>query len=296
MASRYRGLYDSPVPQSSPGEATSPIAGQAADLAKFDTGIPHIARIYDYWLGGENNFAADRKAAELALAATPTIVPGVQANRRFLRRAVRFMAAQGIRQFLDIGTGIPATGNTHEVARAVDPSCRVVYVDNDPIVGAHAQALLGSATPLVDYITADARDTREILDAAARTLDFSQPAGIMLIAILHCIPDEDDPRALVGDLLSAAPPGSYLAITHPARDQLQAATKAEESLTRSMGQKVTFRTRAEVASFFDGLDVEDPGVVPVQDWRPDSDLDRDSLPTAMWGAVARKPVMNTTGA
>jgi len=258
-------------------------------LSRLDTGTPHIARIYDYWLGGKDNFEADRKAAELALAVTPTIVPGVRANRRFLGRAVRYMASDGIRQFLDIGTGIPASDNTHEVAQAVDPQARVAYVDNDPIVLAHARALLRSSSGSTDYIDADARDTGKILTAAAETLDFSQPVGVMLIAILHCITDADDPHALVRDLLSAVPSGSYLAITHPARDQHEDATKAEESLTRSMGTKVTFRTRAAVTSLFDGLDLIDPGVVPVEEWRLESDLDRNSLPPAMWGAVARKP-------
>jgi hypothetical protein len=261
---------------------------ESDELPRLDTGTPHIARIYDYWLGGKDNFEADRKAAELALAATPTIVPGVRANRRFLGRAVRYMAGGGIRQFLDIGTGIPAANNTHEVAQSVDPESRIVYVDNDPIVLAHARALLRSSSGSTDYISADARETAKILTAAGQTLDLSQPVGLMLIAILHCVPDEDDPGALVRHLLSAVPSGSYLAITHPARDQHADATKAEESLTRSMGTKVTFRTRTQVTALFDGLDLIDPGVVPVQDWRPESDLDRASLPTAMWGGVARK--------
>jgi hypothetical protein len=255
----------------------------------FDITTPHIARIYDYWLGGKDNFEADRKAAELALAATPTIVPGVRANRRFLGRAVRFMAAEGgIRQFLDIGTGIPTSDNTHEVAQSVAPEARVVYVDNDPIVLAHARALLTSATGPTAYIDADARDTGKILAEAAGALDFSQPVGVMLIAILHCVPDSDDPGRIVRHLMDAVPAGSYLAITHPARDQVTVATRAEESLTESMGQKVTFRSREQVTGFFTGLDLAEPGVVPVQDWRTDSDLDRNSAPTAMWGGVARK--------
>jgi hypothetical protein len=259
------------------------------DLARLDITKPHIARIYDYWLGGKDNFEADRKAAELALAATPTIVPGVRANRRFLGRAVRFMAEQGVRQFLDIGTGIPTANNTHEVAQAVDPAARVVYVDNDPIVLTHARALLRSGTGATDYVDADARDTATILSAAAETLDFSQPVGLMLIALLHCVADEAEARRIVSTLVDAAPPGSYLAITHPARDQLEVATKAEESLTRSMGIPVKFRTREDVTAFFDGLELQEPGVVPVQDWRTESDEDRHSLPTAMWGGVARKP-------
>ena len=163
-------------------------------MPDFDVTTPHIARIYDYWLGGKDNFEADRQAAELALAATPTILPGVTANRRFLGRAVRYMAEEGgIRQFLDIGTGIPSASNTHEVAQAVDPDARVVYTDNDPIVLAHARALLTGKPGTTAYIDADARDTSRILTEAGQTIDFSRPVGIMLIAILHCIPDEDGP-------------------------------------------------------------------------------------------------------
>ena len=257
-------------------------------MPDFDTSVPHIARIYDYWLGGKDNFAADREAAERAMAATPTIVPGVRANRRFLGRAVRYMAEAGIRQFLDIGTGIPTANNTHEVAQAVAPDARVVYVDDDPIVLSHARALLTSTTAPTSYIDADARDTVKILAEAAELLDLSQPTAVMLIAVLHCIPDSDDPYQLVADLMDAVPPGSFLAVTHPARDQVDIATKAEESLTKSMSQKVTFRTREQVSRFFSGLALADPGVVAIQDWRADSALDLNSAPTAMWGGVGRK--------
>jgi SAM-dependent methyltransferase len=256
----------------------------------FDITTPHIARIYDYWLGGKDNFAADRAAAELALAATPTILPGVTANRRFLGRAVRFMAAEGgVRQFLDIGTGIPSVSNTHEVAQATDTGARVVYVDNDPIVLAHARALLTGTPGTTAYIDADARDTGKILAEAAATIDFSKPVGVMLIAVLHCVPEQDQPGRVVAELLAACPPGSYLAITHPARDQVDVAVKAEESLSKSMGMKVTFRTRGAVERFFAGhTDLIEPGVVPVEKWRPTSELDFASLPTAMWGGVGRK--------
>ena len=255
----------------------------------FDITTPHIARIYDYWLGGKDNFEADRNAAELALAATPTILPGVTANRRFLGRAVRFMAADGgVRQFLDIGTGIPTASNTHEVAQAIDPDARVVYVDNDPIVLAHARALLTGKPGTTAYIDADARDTGQILAEARATLDFGQPVGVMLIAVLHCVTDQDGPGLIVADLMAACPPGSYLAITHPARDQLDVAVKAEESLSKSMGMKVTFRTRDAVEKLFDGTELVSPGVVPVQEWQPTSELDFNSLPTAMWGGVGRK--------
>jgi trans-aconitate methyltransferase len=254
----------------------------------FDTSVPHIARIYDYWLGGKDNFTADREAAERAMAATPTIVPGVRANRRFLGRAVRYMAEAGIRQFLDIGTGIPTANNTHEVAQAVAPDARVVYVDNDPIVLSHARALLTSTTAPTAYIDADARDTAKILAEATKLLDLSQPTVVMLIAVLHCVPDADGPYQLVADLMDAVPPGSFLAVTHPARDQVDIATKAEESLTKSMGQKVTFRTREQMSRFLAGLALLDPGVVAIQDWRADSALDLNSAPTAMWGGVGRK--------
>jgi SAM-dependent methyltransferase len=254
----------------------------------FDTSVPHIARIYDYWLGGKDNFAADREAAELAMAATPTIAPGVQANRRFLGRAVRHMTEAGVRQFLDVGTGIPAASNTHEVAQSIAPQARVVYVDNDPIVLAHARALLTSTTGPTAYIDADARDTGKILADAAATIDFSQPVGVMLMAILHCVPDEDGPARIVASLLAACPPGSFLALSHPARDQVAIAVRAETSLTKSMGQRVTFRTRDQVAGFAAELELAEPGVVPVQEWRPDSVRDLNSPPTAMWGLVARK--------
>jgi hypothetical protein len=255
----------------------------------FDASVPHIARIYDYWLGGKDNFAADREAAERAMAAAPTIVPCVRANRRFLGRSVRHMAEAGIRQFLDIGTGMPTADNTHQVAQSVAPQARVVYVDNDPVVLLHARALLTSTTAPIAYIDADARDTAKILAEAAQVLDLGQPVAVMLIAILPCIPDEDDPWQLVRDLMDAVPAGSFLAITHPASDQLPIAVQAEESLMESMDQKVTFRGREEVSRFFAGLDLVDPGVVPVQEWRPESALDTRSAPTAMWGGLARRP-------
>jgi hypothetical protein len=159
---------------------------------------------------------------------------------------------------------------------------------SDPIVLSHARALLTSTTAPTSYIDADARDTAKILAEAAQLLDLGQPTGMMLIAVLHCIPAEDDPYRLVSDLIDAVPPGSFLAITHPARDQLAIATRAEESLTKSMRQKVTFRTHEQVSRFFGGLDLVDPGVVPIQEWHADSILDINSPPTAMRGGVARK--------
>jgi hypothetical protein len=239
-------------------------------LSNFDITRPHIARIYDYWLGGKDNFEVDREAAELALAATPTIVPGVRANRRFLGRAVRAMAAEGVRQFLDIGTGIPASNNTHEVAQEVAPQSRVVYVDNDPIVLAHARALLTS-TPegSTDYVEADARDTGTILDEAARTLDFSQPVAVMMLLVLQYIPDSDSPREVVSTLMGAVPPGSYLTISDTTADidSERAASVAERLNTRMGPARLTMRSRGEIGGFFDGLDLVAPGLVPLPQWR-----------------------------
>ncbi|MFI0372663.1 SAM-dependent methyltransferase [Actinomadura sp. 1N219] len=255
----------------------------------IDVTTPHIARIYDYWLGGKDNYAADRAAAEQVMAATPTIKPGVTANRAFLSRAVRFMAGEHVTQFLDIGTGIPTADNTHIVAQAVNPASRVVYVDNDPIVLNHARALLSGVTAPTAFIDSDLRDTGRILDDAARLLDFDQPVSLLLIAILHCIPDADDPQGIINTLMDALAPGSYLAITHPGIDQLpEQMAAAEKALTKAMGFRVTFRTHEGVSRFFDGLDLLTPGVVPVQDWRPDPDA-QPSATTGMWGAVARKP-------
>lgn len=255
----------------------------------IDVATPHIARIYDYWLGGKDNFASDRAAAEQVMLATPTIKPGVTANRAFLSRAVRTIVGHGVTQFLDIGTGIPTANNTHMVAQAADPECRVVYADNDPIVLAHARALLSGVTAPTAFVDADLRDTGRILDEAARLLDFDRPVGLLLIAVLHCIPDDDDPRGIVGTLLDALAPGSFLAVTHPGIDQMpERMAAAEDALTKAMGFRVTFRTRDGVGAFFSGLDLLDPGVVPVQDWRPDADA-APSATTGMWGGVARKP-------
>jgi SAM-dependent methyltransferase len=258
-------------------------------VVDFDARVPHIARMYDYWLGGRDNFKADRDAAERAVSACPTITVGVRANRRFLVRAVRFMAEQGIKQFLDIGTGLAMSGNTHEVAKSVDPDSRVVYVDYDPVVLSHARAFLTGAPGAVAYVEADARDTAHILTVAAKTLDFTQPVGVLLIAILHCIPDQDDPYGMVATFMDAVPPGSYLAITHPAIDQVtHEMRRAQTSLSESLGQPITFRTREQVTSFFNGFEMVDDGVVGIADWRPVGDSESPSTPTGMWGGVALK--------
>jgi len=256
----------------------------------FDTSVAHVARVYDYWLGGKDNFAADRAAGDQAIAAYPDIVFSVRANRAFLARTVRFLAGEcGIRQFLDIGTGIPTANNTHEVAQSVAAESRIVYVDNDPVVLAHARALLTSGPRgATAYIDADLRETGKILDGAAQTLDFSQPVAVMLMAILQHIPPVDDPYRIVATLMDAVPPGSYLAISHPASDiEPEQMAKMAERLNQMMAEKVSFRNQAEVASFFDGLELAEPGIVRAQLWRPDSELTASS-PAALWGGVARK--------
>ena len=274
------------------GAATaSETAPEPGDAPAFDTSVAHVARVYNYWLGGKDNFAADRAAAQQAMAAFPDIVHSARANRAFLRRAVTYLAdTAGIRQFLDIGTGIPSANNTHEVAQSVAPDCRIVYVDNDPVVLAHARALLTS-TPEggTDYIDADLRNADQILAKAGETLDFSQPVAIMLMAILQHLSDENHPYEVVSRLMAAVPSGSYLALSHPARD-IHAAEMAEMAnrLNQMMAEKVTFRSQAEVAPFFAGLELVEPGMKNVPEWRPETDEEASS-PAALWAGVARKP-------
>jgi hypothetical protein len=214
----------------------------------------------------------------------------VRGNRAFLARAVRYLVDEaGVRQFLDIGTGIPTADNTHEVAQDLAPGCRVVYVDNDPIVLAHARALLTSETEgATAYLDEDVRDVGELVRAAAATLDFGQPVGVMLIGILQCIPDEDDPAGIVKRLMDAVPAGSYLAISHPASDiDVVGIRNLASRLSETMPMELRFRSRAEVAALFDGLELVEPGLVRVPEWRPDSDTDA-ANPATVWGGVARK--------
>jgi O-methyltransferase involved in polyketide biosynthesis len=265
--------------------------GEAHPPVDLDTSVAHPARVYDYWLGGKDNFAADREAAEHAIAANPTIVPGVRTNRAFLRRAVSHLAgAAGIRQFLDIGTGLPSADNTHQVAQAVAPECRVVYVDNDPIVLVHARALLTS-TPqgVTAYLDADVRDPGSVLAQAAETLDLAEPVALMMLAILQLIPDEANPHAIVERLVDGLAPGSYLVISHPASDVLpDAMAEMQRRLNERQREVTTFRPRSDVCRFFDGLDLIEPGVVQPHRWRPvPGDMRPDQEVTA-WCGVARK--------
>jgi hypothetical protein len=267
------------------------VSERAGELLKFDTSVAHIARVQDYWLGGKDNFRADREAGDEAIEAFPEIVASVRNTRAFLVRAVRYLAREaGIRQFLDIGTGIPAANNTHEVAQSIAPESRIVYTDHDPAVLAHARALLTS-TPAgrTAYLDADLRDTEKILAEAAATLDFSHPVAVMLVAVLHCIPDQDDPYGIVTRLVDAVPSGSYLVISHPASD-IKAMEMAAMStrLNRVMAQKITPRSHADVLRFFDGLELVEPGIVRAPEWRPETELDAAGTST-MWSGIARKP-------
>jgi S-adenosyl methyltransferase len=272
------------------GWLAAPLPVGQDEPVDFDTSVAHIARVYDYWLGGKDNFAADREAGDEALQAYPDLVSSVRANRAFLARGVRYLAAEaGIRQFLDIGTGIPSANNTHEVAQRTAPGSRVVYVDNDPIVLAHARALLVAGPDgATDYLDADLRDTAEILEHAAGFLDFSQPVGVMLVAVLHLIGPDDDPYGIVRQLMAAVPPGSYLLLSHVASDiEPEKMAEMGKRLNRLLAQKGYYRNQAEVTEFFAGLDLLEPGVVPVQHWRQDSEVEG-ARRSAMWGALARK--------
>ena len=272
-----RNWYDSIVP------------ADAAAPRDIDVTVAHPARVYDYWLGGKDNFAADRQAAEEVLKAKPGIRLNVRANRGFLARAVRYLVGEaGISQFLDIGTGIPTANNTHEVAQAVRPDAGVVYVDNDPIVLTHARALLTSTQGTTSFIEADLRDTGLILSAAAKTLDFSKPVAIMMIAVLHLIPDQDDPWRIVSEFMQAVPSGSYLAVSHPASDvDSRDAERAAQSYNQHVAAPMRRRSREEFGRFFDGLEIIEPGIVQMHQWRPaETDL---TAPSSGHAAVGRKP-------
>jgi SAM-dependent methyltransferase len=261
-----------------------------ADLPGIDTSTAHPARVYDYWLGGKDNFAADREAGELALKAYPELAQAVRSNRAFLARAVRFLGSEmGIRQFLDIGTGIPTSNNTHEVAQATAADSRIVYVDNDPIVLLHAQALLKSnPAGACQYVHADLRDTEKILAAARGTLDLSQPVALMMLAILQFIPDDEDPYGLVGRIIDVLPSGSYLVISHPTDDFNPNRGESIQRYNERVADTATLRGKEETARFFAGLDLVEPGIVAVSAWRPDGELDA-ARPSSMWCGVARKP-------
>jgi hypothetical protein len=239
---------------------------------RFSPEVAHPARVYACWLGSKDHYAADRKAAEEVAACRPQVADSARANRAFLARSVRYLAGQcGIRQFLDIGPGLPAPCATHEVAQAIAPESKIVYVDSDPMVLSHARALLTSSREgTCDYVGADLRDTQAIVHEAARALDFTQPAALILVAILHFIPDADDPAGVVAALTAPLAPGSFVAISHltadMAPDQVASGVEAYNALVPA---GIIARTHREVSGLFGGLALVAPGVVPVSEWRPD---------------------------
>jgi hypothetical protein len=264
------------------------------DISKIDASRAHSARMYDYYLGGKDNFAADREAAEKVLAAFPSVRTATRENRAFLGRAVRYLAGEaGVRQFLDIGAGLPTASNVHEIAQDACPSARVVYVDNDPMVLAHARALLASGPDgRTAYIHADLREPEAILahEVTRDVLDLDQPVALMLLAILHLIPDEDKPGEIVATLLDALPPGSFIVASHGTPEH---APSAAEDATRAFkAAKMPFHLR-ETDEFarlaFGDLELVAPGVVLVSEWRPDDPGPRPSAAEVGWyGGVARK--------
>jgi len=268
-----------------------PPAGEVAPPG-VNINVPHSARIYDYWLGGKDNFAVDRAVGDAIVKAIPAMRYMAGENRKFVHRAARdLVAKEGIRQFLDIGTGIPTRPNLHEIAQRIAPETRVVYVDNDPIVLVHARALMISTEEgRSEYIAADIHHPRSILtDQVLReTLDLTRPVGLTLIAILMLLADEDDPWALVAQLRDAMPSGSVLAITHPTADFNPTAVAAAVAAATDAGMTLVPRTHDEVQRFFGDWDMLEPGLVPVSSWRPDEQVDNPET-AYYWAGVARKP-------
>jgi hypothetical protein len=251
---------------------TSRAAIRSADPPRFDPHVAHPARVYNLWLGGKDGYAADREAAEQVARCRPQVVAGARANRAFLVRVVRYLAGpRGVRQFVDIGCGLPAPDSTHEVAQAVLPQARVVYVDNDPLVGSHARALLASGPGgACDYLEADLRDPDAIVRGAARTLDFGRPVVVLLLAVLHFLPGDGDAAGIVAALAAGLAPGSFVAVSYLTADfapeQVASGVAAYNALVPA---GITARSHAEVTALFGGLLLVAPGVVPVAEWRPD---------------------------
>jgi hypothetical protein len=268
-------------------ETTDPPAGSG-----IDSSVPHSARIWNYWLGGKDNYAVDRAAGDAWLALQPEVVDIARETRAFLGRTVRHLAGEvGIRQFLDIGTGLPTADNTHEVAQRVAPDARIVYVDNDPLVLAHARALLTS-TPegQTHYLHADMHDREALIEGAAEVLDLTQPVGVYFIGVLGHVIDLDEARGLVRDLLDRMPSSSYLVLcdgVHPEDDRSQ---QAQDDYADTGAVAYRTRTTEEIASFFDGLELVEPGVVSVPLWRPDP---RPGVPAV--GGTAPRPVGEAGG-
>ena len=282
------GTTPSSDPMDGPGDAENA-------LAQLDVNLPHSARVYDYYLGGKDNYAVDRQTGDKAAGSWPAVRTAVRENRAFLGRAVRYLVREaGIRQFLDIGTGLPSGNNVHQIAQSLEPTSRVVYVDNDPIVLIHARALLAShPAGRTAYLDADLRDPRELLRSvrATGTLDFDEPIALMLVAILHFLTDEDRPREIVRTLLEAMPSGSYFTASHVTPEHDPAGVRGLENTYRAGGIPAQARDSAAFTEMaFAGLEPVDPGVTLVSEWRPYPEHVRPSADQVNWyGGVARIP-------
>ncbi|MER5437650.1 SAM-dependent methyltransferase [Streptomyces sp. NPDC002790] len=254
---------------------------------RISSHIAHNARVWNYWLGGKDHYEVDEEVGNMVTSMYPSIGEVARADRAFLGRVVTFLAGEaGVRQFLDVGTGLPTVDNTHEVAQRIAPDARVVYVDNDPIVLTHARALLtSSAEGRTNYVDADARDPRAIIEAASETLDFDRPVAVMLLGILNFVLDTEKAASIVRELVDAVPSGSYVVLTHPT---LELGGEGNEEAMKFWNENakppITARTGAEVAAFLDGLDLVEPGLVSCARWR-----DEQGTQVAQFGAVARKP-------
>jgi O-methyltransferase involved in polyketide biosynthesis len=263
----------------------------ASPSPKIDASVANVARAWNYMVGGKDNFEADREAARQLISVAPVIRIAAPASRAFLRRAVHYLAAEGgIRQFLDIGTGLPTAGNTHEVAQSVAPQCRVVYVDNDPVVLVHARALLTSVPEgATSYVDADARDPGVIIAEARATLDFGQPVAVIMVDLLNFIEDDAAVASIMAQFIAAVPSGSYFAIMHPASDLDPALPEAEKRWNQLAPQHVRLRSRADLTDLLAGLELVEPGLVTVPEWRPDQGEPVPSEPIPLYAVVARKP-------
>ncbi|MGW1050630.1 SAM-dependent methyltransferase [Streptomyces sp. NPDC002521] len=268
-------------------EGDSPPAGPA----RLDTSVAHNARVWNYWIGGKDNYEVDQRVGEHVAGMFPVIRAVARADREFLARAVRFLTAErGIRQFLDVGTGLPTVENTHEIAQRIAPESRIVYVDNDPIVLVHARALLTSSPEgVTDYVDADVRDPDAILQRAAETLDLTRPVALMMLGILNFVLDTAEARDVVRRLMAALPSGSHLVLTHPTYDADvggEGNVAAMEFWNANATPPITARSRAEIGGFLDGLELVEPGLVPCSQWRAEP---ASAAPVPQFGAVAVKP-------
>ncbi|MFI2378661.1 SAM-dependent methyltransferase [Streptomyces sp. NPDC018964] len=269
---------------------TDPATAPGSAQQKIDTSVPHSARIWNYWLGGKDNYPVDEEAGDAYTAVFPGIVTIARSSRAFLRRTITYLAGEvGVRQFLDIGTGLPTADNTHQVAQRIAPESRIVYVDNDPMVLAHARALLYS-TPqgATAYVDADVLDPDRILEAAARTLDLKRPTALILSNILGHIADYDQARSVVTRLMAALPSGSYLSVNDGSRGVDPVFERAQDAYNESGAVPYNLRTVDQITAYFEGLDLVEPGVVSVPLWRPDSDTPAPE-PIGEHGGLARKP-------